>query len=280
MAAAQGGRALPAQVLRRALEYAAGQGLAVLLDPHDHALAADGCAHAGEVALRLGLAGIPVAAEELALARGAALARLTGARVHFAGAVECRRRGRGGRGALGRAGGERGCGAVAPAAHGCGHRRFRPGFHFQPPLRTLADRDALRAGVRDGTLAAVSADHRALDADAKAVPFARSAPGAAGFEAVLPVLAGLAADCSGAAGAAGCRYGRPGGCARPAGGHAGGRRRSGRVPVRPAQVWTVGPDTWHSAGTATPVWGETVHGRWWPRWWVVARRTTRRGLFA
>lgn len=265
VAAAQAGRALPAQVLRRVLEYATGQGLAVLLDPHDHALAADGCAHAGEVALRLGLPGIPVAAEELALARGAALARLTGARVHFAGLSSAA-----GVAAIAAA---RSAGLAVSADVGLWHLLhtdadigdFDPVFHFQPPLRAGADRVALRAGVLDGTLAVISADHRALDADAKAVPFARSAPGAAGFEAVLPVLAGLAADAEPGAPAllallAAVTVGPAGVFGLPVGTLAIGAAADVCL-YDPAQDWTVDARSWHSAGTATPVWGERVHGR-------------------
>src|SRR5690606_9536844 len=82
VAAAQAGRALPVAVLRRALEYAAGQDLPVLLEAQDEALAAGGCAHEGARAAQLGLPGVPVAAEELGLARAVVLARLAGARVH------------------------------------------------------------------------------------------------------------------------------------------------------------------------------------------------------
>ncbi|MFO1353117.1 MAG: dihydroorotase, partial [Gammaproteobacteria bacterium] len=70
-------------VLRRALEYAATYEMTVFLDPVDHWLAADGCAHDGEVATRLGLPGIPTAAETAILARDLALIEDIGVRVHF-----------------------------------------------------------------------------------------------------------------------------------------------------------------------------------------------------
>jgi dihydroorotase len=134
-------------------------------------------------------------------------------------------------------------------------------FHLQPPLRTSADRAALREALAQGLLA-VSADHRAHGADAKAAPFARTAPGAAGFEAVLPVLAALVREeAIGLAAALGAvthlpasLLGIPGGTLAPG-------ASADLCVYDPAREWTVGPDTWRSAGTATPVWGRTLRGR-------------------
>lgn len=260
-AAVQGGRALPAQILRRALEYAAGAELPVLLDAQDGALAAAGCAHEGAVAVRLGLAGVPVAAEELALARGLTLARLSGARVHFAGVSSAA-----GVALLREA---RATGLPVSGDTGLWHLchtdadigDFDTAFHLQPPLRESADRAALREAVADGTLGVVSADHYAHAADAKTVPFARSAPGAAGFEALLPVLAGLAdagvplpALLAAVTAGPARLLGVPGGTLAPG-------APADLCLYDPAQVWIVGADTWLSGGHSTPVWGEALRGR-------------------
>ncbi|MDX1610135.1 MAG: dihydroorotase [Halofilum sp. (in: g-proteobacteria)] len=179
-------------VLRQALAYAATHGLTVMLPLHDPDLA-HGCAHEGPVATRLGLPGIPVAAETTALARIAALAADTGARIHVgrvSSAAACEQ--------LARA---RDAG-LALTADVAAHQlhltqeavlSLDPRTHVRPPLRDESDRMALRRAVGDGLLA-VCSDHQPHEADAKRAPFGASAPGISALETLLPLALAPARD--------------------------------------------------------------------------------------
>ena len=175
------------QVLLRALQYAATFGYAVWLFPQDPFLAQDGVAHDGEVATRLGLAGIPVVAETVRLATLLQLARVTGARLHvtrvssaagMALVAEARRDGI-----------NVTCDVSANHLHlsEMDIAHFDPHAHLAPPLRSQRDRDALRQGLADGLIDAVCSDHTPVDDDAKQVPFAEAEPGATGLELLLPL---------------------------------------------------------------------------------------------
>jgi dihydroorotase len=172
-------------VERRALEYAGTFGLTVFLRPEDRHLKAGGCAHEGAVATRLGLPGIPSAAETVAVARDLALAEHTGATVHFRSlsTASAARMVRDARAAK-----------LAVSADVAIHQLhlteqdvdcFNASCHVAPPLRTLADRDALRAAVADGSIAVICSDHQPHDPDAKEAPFPETAPGISGLETLL-----------------------------------------------------------------------------------------------
>ena len=175
------------QVLYRALQYAATFGFPVWLRAQDSALARHGVAHDGQVATRLGLQGIPACAETVALSAILILARETGARVHVArlstaeGADMVRRAKRQGLAVT--------CDIAVHHAHltemDIGY--FEPNSHLVPPLRSLRDRDALRAALADGTVDAICSDHTPVDEDAKQLPFAAAEPGATGLELLLPL---------------------------------------------------------------------------------------------
>ncbi len=175
------------QVLWRALQYASTFGFAVWLRPQDGFLAKDGVAHDGQVATRLGLAGIPASAEIIALTTILQLVRDTGARVHLqrlstARGVELVR--------LAKAEGlPVSCDVSAHHAHlsemDIGY--FDPHCHLVPPLRSDRDRAALRQGLADGTIDALCSDHAPVDEDAKQLPFSESEPGATGLELLLPL---------------------------------------------------------------------------------------------
>jgi len=175
------------QVLWRALQYAATFGIAVWLRPQDGYLERGGVAHDGEVATRLGLPGIPAFAETIALSTILLLVRATRARVHL-----CRLSTADGV-AMVRAAKSEGlsitCDVSAHHAHlseiDLGY--FDSHCHVVPPLRSLRDRDALRAGLADGTIDALCSDHAPVDEDAKQIPFAESEPGATGLELLLPL---------------------------------------------------------------------------------------------
>ncbi|MGB7542420.1 MAG: dihydroorotase [Burkholderiales bacterium] len=175
------------QVLWRALQYAATFGFAVWLRPQDGYLARGGVAHDGEVATRLGLPGIPAFAETIALATILQLVRATRTRVHL-----CRLSTAEGV-AMVRAAKQEGlpvsCDISAHHAHlsemDLGY--FDSHCHVIPPFRSPRDRDALRAGLAEGTVDALCSDHAPVDEDAKQLPFGESEPGATGLELLLPL---------------------------------------------------------------------------------------------
>ncbi len=175
------------QVLWRALQYAATFGFAVWLRPQDGYLARGGVAHDGEVATRLGLAGIPAFAETIALATILHLVRATRTRVHL-----CRLSTAEGVAMLRAAKAEGLPVSGDVSAHHVHLSEIDLGYfdshcHLVPPLRSLRDRDALRAGLTDATLDAICSDHSPVDEDAKQLPFAESEPGATGLELLLPL---------------------------------------------------------------------------------------------
>lgn len=175
------------QVLWRAMQYAATFGFTVWLRPQDAHLAKGGVAHAGEVASRLGLAGIPASAESIAMATIITLARDTGARVHF-----CRLSTRAGVAML-RAAKAEGLPLSADVSVNHTHLSdidigfFNAHCHLIPPLRSQRDKDGLREGLADGTIDAICSDHAPVDDDAKLLPFAEAEPGATGLELLLPL---------------------------------------------------------------------------------------------
>jgi dihydroorotase len=175
------------QVLWRALQYAATFGFPVWLRAEDLWLAKGGVAHDGEVATRLGLAGIPAFAETVALATLLELVRATGARVHV-----CRISSAAGVAMLRRA---RHDGLPLTCDVGVHHVHlsdrdlgyFDAQCRLEPPLRSPRDRDALGAGLADGTIDCIVSDHTPVDEDGKHLPFAEAEPGATGLELLLPL---------------------------------------------------------------------------------------------
>ncbi len=174
------------QVLLRAMQYAATFDYAIRLQPQDHYLARDGVAHDGEVASRLGLAGIPVCAETVAISTALHLARATGVRLHLARLSSAAGV------ALVRAAKLNGlkvsCDIDIHHLHlsdvDIGY--FDSHARFDPPLRSGSDRDALRAAAAEG-LAVLCSDHTPVDEDGKQLPFAEALPGATGLELLLPL---------------------------------------------------------------------------------------------
>src|SRR6202165_3014459 len=175
------------QVLWRAMQYAATFGYHVWLRPQDAHLARGGVAHDGEVAMRLGLAVIPSAAETIALDTIFELVRSTGARVHLSRlstreGVERVREAK-------RTGLEVTCDVSINHVHLCEVDLgwFNAHCRLTPPLRSVRDREALRAGLADGTIDAICSDHTPVDDDGKQLPFAEAEPGATGLELLLPL---------------------------------------------------------------------------------------------
>src|ERR671931_832765 len=183
-----------AELMRRALEYSSMFGLPVIAHEEEPHLAGGGAMNEGVTALRLGLRGIPAAAEEVMIARDLALARLTGGRLHVAhvstrGAVALLR--------------EAKAQGVAVTAEVTPHHLFLTeeaveGYgtnaKMAPPLRTRADVDVLRAGLADGTIDAIATDHAPHHPDEKDVEFDHAANGIVGLETALPLALRLVAE--------------------------------------------------------------------------------------
>ncbi|MCL4746865.1 MAG: dihydroorotase [Burkholderiaceae bacterium] len=184
----QGGElAVDTQTLMRAMQYARTFGFTVWLRPQDPQLARGGVAHGGPVAGRLGLTGVPVVAETVALHTVFELVRATGCRVHL-----CRLSSGEGIELVRRAKAERLPVSCDVAVH---HLHlvdvdigwFDSHYRVDPPFRTQRDRDAIRAGVADGTIDAICSDHSPVDDDAKLLPFAESEAGVTALELLLPL---------------------------------------------------------------------------------------------
>ena len=169
------------QVLQRALQYASTFGYSVWLRPQELHLG-KGVAASGPLATRMGLSGVPVAAETIALHTLFELMRSTQARVHL-----CRISSAAGV-ALVRQAKAEGLPVTADVSINSLHLSDADMGYFDsrarlvPVLRQQRDRDALRAALADGTLDALVSDHAPVDADAKALPFAEAEPGATGLE--------------------------------------------------------------------------------------------------
>ena len=174
-------------VMMQSMQYAATFGVGVWLRPQDMSLSNNGVAHDGEVATRLGLPPIPVCAETIALSNIIMLARETGAKVHL-----CRLSSAEGVSMV-RAAKKQGMSITCDVAINHMHLSemdigfFDSNCHLVPPLRGLSDRDALRAGLMDGTIDAVCSDHTPVDEDAKLLPFGEAEVGATGLELLLPL---------------------------------------------------------------------------------------------
>jgi dihydroorotase len=172
------------QVLLRAMQYAASFGYSVWLRPQELYLG-KGVAASGALATRLGLGGVPVAAETIALHTIFELTRATGARVHI-----CRISSAAGVALVAQAKAE-GLNVTCDVSINSLHLLdtdigyFDSRMRLDPPLRQQRDRDALRQGLLNGTIDALVSDHTPVDEDAKTLPFAEAEPGATGLELLL-----------------------------------------------------------------------------------------------
>jgi dihydroorotase len=250
------------QVLQRALQYASTFGYTVWLRPQDMHLG-KGVSASGPLATRLGLSGVPVAAETIALHTIFALMRSTKARVHLcrissAEGVE-----------LVRAAKQEGLAVTADVSinslhltdHDIGY--FDSRARVTPVLRQQRDRDALRAALADGTLDALVSDHTPIDIDGKALPFAEAESGATGLELLLSlsfkwaqeskvsVMRALDVLTAQPAKVLGKVQGMPRDMSNSLGRlHVGGV--ADVVVFDPAVEWQVTPDALHSQGKHTP----------------------------
>ena len=180
-----------AQVMRRALSYARAFDQVIVQHPEEPSLAG-GVMNEGEVATRLGLEGVPAAAEVIMVERDLRLVELTGGRYHAAhlttaGAVAAIREAK-----------ARGLPVTCDTApHYCLLTEqdvgdYRTFAKVSPPLRGEADRQAVAEAVADGTIDAIASDHSPHDQESKRLPFAVADPGMAGLETLLPLSLKLA----------------------------------------------------------------------------------------
>ena len=256
------------QVLQRALQYASTFGFTVWLRPED-AWLGGGVAASGALAQRMGLSGVPVLAETIAIMTIVELMKVTGARVHLcrlssAAAVELVRQAKA-------AGLPLSCDVSINSLHltdvDMGY--FDSRARLNPPLRQQGDRAALRAALADGTIDALVSDHNPIDEDHKVLPFAEAEPGATGLELLLalalkwaqedgvPLLQAIATVTSRPAGVLGDSLGTLAASA--------GQIVAGGVADLciwdPAAEWEVTPDELLSQGKYTPFEGMRLQGR-------------------
>ncbi|MDB5746597.1 MAG: dihydroorotase [Massilia sp.] len=179
---------LDTNVLLRALQYAKTFGYTVWLRPQDPHIGRGGVAHGGPLASRLGLSSVPTIAETIALHTIFELVRSTGARVHL-----CRISSAAGL-ELVRAAKKEGLPVTCDVGVHHLHMTdadigfFDSNARLTPPLRSGRDRDAISAGLLDGTIDAVCSDHTPVDDDEKLLPFAEASPGATGLELLLSLM--------------------------------------------------------------------------------------------
>ncbi len=254
--------------LLRAMQYAKTRNQTLWLRPEEPSLAQDGVAASGAYASRLGLKGIPVQAETIALHTIFELQRVTGARVHLrhlssAAGV-----------ALLRAARREGLPVTSDVSVNNLHLTdndigfFDSNYHLRPPLRGQRDRDALQAALREGVIDAISSGHTPVRASGKQVPFAMSSPGATGLELLLSLtlkwardhrldlLDALARVTSGPAAilASGAKPSLS--C-----GHLGVAAVADMALVDLDAEWIVGPQTLQSLSSQTPFAGMILPGR-------------------
>ena len=178
-------------VMRRAMEYALAFDVPVVDHCEDLHLAEGGCMNEGAISTELGLPGIPAAAEDVMVARNVALAELTGARLHLAhisteGSVRMVREAK-----------SRGLKVTAEA---CPHhftiteetvRGYNTYAKMNPPLRTWKDVQAIKEGLRDGTIDVIATDHAPHASQEKQLGFTEAPFGIVGLETALPLTLAL-----------------------------------------------------------------------------------------
>jgi len=182
------------QVMRRALTYARDFDALIVHHTEDPHLVGDGVMNEGELASRLGLMGIPAAAETIVLERDMRLVALTGGRYHAASVTSADSLE-----VLGRA---REAGLAVSASASINHLAlnendigpYRTFLKLAPPLRTEDDRAALVAAVASGLVDVIMSDHNPQDVETKRLPFAEAEPGAVGLETMLPAGLRLVAN--------------------------------------------------------------------------------------
>ncbi len=257
-----------AGVMRRALEYARGLGVTLAQHCEDQSLAGGGHMHEGACSSRLGVPGVPAAAEEVMVARDIALVRMTGARMHFLHLSTA--------GSLRLVAAARAEGLAVTAEVTPHHLEltddelvgFDPLYKVSPPLRPAGDVDALRRACAAGVVDAVATDHAPHPPEAKDGPLDQAPPGMLGLQTAWPVALGALGEVGMAPPQVlALMSWQP---ARIAGLHTGGGGDQGGPVVAgaaanlcvldPAARWTVDPGALASRSRNTPWAGRTLVG--------------------
>jgi len=251
-------------LMRRVLEYARAFGLVVAVHEEDPALVGKGVMHEGAASTRLGLKGIPAAAEDVMVVRDLALLELTGGRLHVQhvstkGAVRAIREAK-----------KRGLAVTAEATphhlaltdEDVAASGYSTDFKMNPPLRSVEDVKAVREGLADGTLDAIATDHAPHSPVEKDLEFDAAMNGIVGLETAFPVCLGLVR--MGVLPERRLIEALTVGPARAFGLAAGTLARGAAADVAvldPAAEWTVDPERLHSKGKNTPWKGKRLTGR-------------------
>ena len=249
-------------LMRRAMEYASGLGVTLAQHCEDDALCGGGHMHEGEWSARLGIPGQPAEAEELMVLRDIALARLTGCRIHFQHLSTARSV------AMVRQAIAAGLPVTAEAtthhltlthAECAG---YDPVFKVNPPLRTADDVAAVRAGLADGTIAAIATDHAPHTAESKELPFDEAPPGMLGLETALALaLTELALPLQRLVGALSWEPARIAGVAHEQGRPVAAGEPANLCVVDPEATWVVDGAAMASRSSNTPYQGRELRGR-------------------
>ena len=247
-------------LMRRAFDYARDLGVTLAQHCEDDHLAARGAMHEGAWSSRLGLPGVPAAAEESMVARDLALARLTRGRLHLlhlstSGSIELVRRAK--------------AGGLAVSAEVTPHHlvltdaacaAYDPVFKVNPPLREAGDLDALREGLGDGTIDVIATDHAPHAPEAKDLPFDQAPPGMLGLETALSVALSVV-DLETALACLSWRPAAIAGLAPRHGGPIAEGAAANLCVIDPSATWKVDPARLASRSRNTPFAGWTMTGR-------------------
>ncbi|MCC9622707.1 dihydroorotase [Thalassospira sp. MA62] len=176
-----------ARLLRQALSYTTFFDGMIVQHPEEPELSRGASMNSGELATRLGLSGVSPLAEVMQIERDIRLVEMTGGRLHFthistAESVEVIRKAK--------AKGLKVTCDTAPFYFALNENAvsdYRTFAKLSPPLRSEQDRQAIVAGLADGTIDAIASDHNPQDADSKRLPFAQAAAGGVGFETLLSI---------------------------------------------------------------------------------------------
>jgi dihydroorotase len=250
------------RLMRRAMEYASGLGLVLAQHCENEALSAGGHMHEGEWSSRLGIPGQPAEAEELMVMRDIALARLTGATVHFqhlstAGSIAMVR--------AAKAGGLPVSAEATPHHFTLTHAAcasYDPVFKVNPPLRTDADVAAVKAALGDGALDAIATDHAPHAPELKELPFDEAPPGMLGLETALALaLTELDLPLQQLLALLSWRPAAIAGVDADHGGSLEAGRPANLCVFDPDTTWTVDPAALASKARNTPYTGRQLRGR-------------------
>ena len=249
-------------LMRRAMEYASGLGVTLAQHCEDDALCGGGHMHEGEWSSKLGLAGQPAEAEELMVMRDIALARLTGAQVHFQHMSTA--------GSMAMIAGAKAAGLAITCEATTHHftlthancATYDPVFKVNPPLRTAEDVAAVKRALVDGVVDCIATDHAPHTPDAKEQPFDEAPPGMLGLETALALalteldldverVVGLLSWQPAAIIGVDDRHGRPVAEGNPA----------NLTVFDPDEEWTIDANAMQSRSRNTPYAGRRVRGR-------------------